>query len=94
MAALTAVFISAADLDKPWPDGPVRKEKWRIPAGSIADTATITPRFGGRVISGDASLCDHDLTTADASIGADTSITFTLRVAITGAVDATIFVKN
>ena len=92
MAALTPVFVSTGGMSSPIPDGPVRREVWRIPTGSIADTATITPQFGGKVVSGNAPLCDSNLTTAD--VGASLSIVFTLRVAITGTVDATLYIKD
>jgi hypothetical protein len=92
MAAVTAVFVGTGGMNSPIPDGPVRREIWRIPAASIADTATITPQFGGKVVSANAPLCDSNLTTAD--VGASLSVVFTARVAIVGTVDATLYIKD
>lgn len=93
MAALTAVYVSGGGRAiSPLPDGPLRKEIWRIPAGSIADTALITPRYPGKVVAAHASLCDSNLTTADP--GTATTVTFTLRVAIVQTVDAVVWIAE
>lgn len=90
MAATTATRVSSSYSDQPFPVAGYHAEIWRVPAGSAADTCTITPsrgRFVGSVIGGAFS---NNLTSA----GTSTSVILTYDVTTAGTTDVLVLIQE
>ena len=84
MATLGSTNITAGVLGSPVPLGGLHLEVWRVPGGTVGDTATITPLHGGKVV---AATCGHAATTSIGTGGADTNVVFTLTASVATSVN-------
>lgn len=90
MAAQTATRVTSAYLDQPFPVSGYHAELWRLPAGTAADTSTITPSRGRFVASVIGGAFSNNLSSA----GTNASVILTYDVTTAGTTDVLVLVQE
>lgn len=90
MAVQTASRVTSAYLDQPFPVAGYHAEIWRLPAGTAADTSTITPSRGRFVASVIGGAFSNNLSTA----GTNTNVTLTYDATTAGTTDVLVLIQE